>query len=79
MSSANPTPWAVICPHHGRVYLTEEEYRAQLDRPDEEWVCPVMVTDGEMPGPCGLGAEFDDENYEERSVWWPPPAAAPSA
>jgi hypothetical protein len=36
-------------------YLTEEEYKNQLMRPDDFWVCPRT----------GIRALFDDEWYEE--------------
>ena len=56
------TPWAVICngsppefPGHGKVFLTEEEYREQMMRPDSTWRCPL----------CGEYAWWDDDNYEE--------------
>jgi hypothetical protein len=67
MSSANPTPWAVICPQHGRVYLTNDEYRVQLDRPNAGWECTQAVLEEPLPvGVCGEEAEWDDENYEAR-------------
>jgi hypothetical protein len=66
MSSANPTPWAVICPQHGRVYLTNDEYRVQLDRPNAGWECTEVVTGTAPVGPCGEESEWDDENYEAR-------------
>lgn len=34
------TPYAVICPKHGRQYLTESYYMAQLYKPNNTWVCP---------------------------------------
>ncbi len=51
----NPeTPWAVICPKHGQVFLPEAEYIAQMNRPDKLWECL-----------CGRDAEWDDENYDK--------------
>jgi hypothetical protein len=51
----NPeTPWAVICPKHGRVFLSEQEYIAQMRRADRLWECL-----------CGREAEWDDANYDE--------------
>lgn len=38
--STKPTPYAVTCPVHGRVYLTEEEYHRQMMKPDQVWACP---------------------------------------
>jgi hypothetical protein len=59
------TPWAVFCvgptsrwddaERHGLIYLTEQEYEAQLDDSDMVWVCPL----------CGSEANWNDENYEE--------------
>lgn len=54
------TPWAVHCPKHGQVFLTQSEYEAQLDIRDHGWICPVPVN-GE---PCGELSAWDDENYE---------------
>ena len=48
------TPWAVICPDHGQVFLTDAEYDAQMDKPDSLWTCPL----------CGKPSEWDDHNYE---------------
>jgi hypothetical protein len=67
MSSPAPTPWAVICPQHGRVYLTREEYRVQMNRPNSGWECTEVVIEGPAPiGPCSNDSEWDDENYESR-------------
>lgn len=49
-----PTPWQVICPVHGPMMLTREQYMAQLSAADSLWVCPS----------CGRAAEWDDDNYE---------------
>lgn len=43
MSATTPTPWALTCPKHGRVYLTEEEYKEQVARGGEEWRCTQRV------------------------------------
>lgn len=48
-----PTAWAVICPVHRQVFLTREEYEAQMDDPNALWKCP-----------CGRQATWDDDNYE---------------
>lgn len=54
MSKAQgPTPWAVLCPEHGRVYISEENYQSQMDCPNTTWRCP-----------CGQEAFWDDANYE---------------
>jgi uncharacterized protein with PIN domain len=49
------TPWAVICHRHGRVYLTQQQYDVQMNKPDSFWLCPV----------CGDVAGWDDDNYEK--------------
>ena len=49
-----PTPWAVICCDHGRVFLSYHEYVRQMNRPDSVWICPA----------CGDSAGFDDETFE---------------
>lgn len=52
-----PTPWAVICFRHGKVYLTANEYENQMLQADDCWRCPL----------CGHVSAFDDENYDARS------------
>lgn len=52
--SSEPTGFAVICPEHGRVFLSEEEYDRQLSRPDSTWKCPR----------CGKASEWDEDNYD---------------
>lgn len=54
--SKDPTPYAVICKTHGRVYLTKEEYEYQLMRANARWQCPRTA--------CGRTSEWDDETYE---------------
>jgi hypothetical protein len=49
------TPWAVLCPTHGQVFLAEDQYFNQLDAMDHLWVCPI----------CGSVAGWDDENYDQ--------------
>jgi hypothetical protein len=67
MSSPDPTPWAVLCTQHGRVYLTEAEYRMQLNRPNVGWACTQAMLEAPPPvGRCCKEAEWDDENYEAR-------------
>lgn len=57
-----PTPYAVYClrcePDMGLVYLTDEEYSAQLGTPASVWMCPR----------CGGSAEWSDENYERANT-----------
>ena len=51
----NPeSPWAVICPRHGKQFLTRQQYDHQMGAPDVRWLCPV----------CGAVSEWDDDNYE---------------
>jgi len=45
--------YAVICPVHGKVELSDEQYEHQMSRPDSLWRCP-----------CGEIALWDDETYE---------------
>lgn len=35
-----PTPWAIECPEHGLVYLSNHEYNRQLNLPLMRWTCP---------------------------------------
>lgn len=63
--STKPTPYAVNCPVHGLVYMTDDEYLAQLDRFDERWTCPRMSAEADDDfGLCGRTSTFDDEIYE---------------
>jgi hypothetical protein len=48
------SPYAIICPDHGRVYLSSAEYERQMRLPDDRWICP---RDGKV-------SEWDDDNYE---------------
>jgi hypothetical protein len=52
--SSVPTPYAVICPTHGQVFLTHDEYINQMCKPDSLWKCPID----------GMVCSFDDKNYE---------------
>lgn len=60
------TAWRVVCPHHGPVFLTREEYDAQMARPDRTWQCPAFDEgdpddpDDVGPGVCGARSEWDD-------------------
>lgn len=57
-----PTPFAILChnteAHDApltRVFLTEQNYNAQMKRPNSRWMCPAC---GESP------VDWDDDNYE---------------
>ena len=64
------TPWRVICPRHGAVFLTHDEYEAQLEAVDRDWCCPVFDTGNPEdpldvgPGICGTPSEWDDSWYD---------------
>lgn len=55
-ASQAPTPYAVLCVEHGRVYLTPRNYDSQMRKADDLWRCPI----------CGSASEWDDLNYEQR-------------
>ena len=63
--SEEPTFWAVLCPHHGRVFLTEGEYDWQMNDPDRDWTCPVQLSPART---CNAKSEWDDENFESTSA-----------
>lgn len=44
----------VICPIHGYIGLTQQEYNRQMNLPDSLWKCG-----------CGESALFDDEFFED--------------
>jgi len=48
-------PWDMPGNGHGLVYLTQQEYVAQMNAPDSRWKCPL----------CRYEAGWDDDNYEE--------------
>lgn len=52
--SNTPTPWAVVCREHGKVFLTNHEYNRQMNRPNSLWQCPM----------CLDSAAWDDDTYE---------------
>jgi len=64
------TAWRVICPHHGPVFLTREEYMAQMKAPNNKWECTAFDMgnpkdpDDVGPGVCGAKASWDDHWYE---------------
>lgn len=62
--SEKPTQYAVICPLHGRVYLTESAYWIQLGQIDDLWRCPRFVSESDLVGFCGAASNFDDSTYE---------------
>ena len=53
------TKYAVNCPEHGLQPLTEDEYLAQLNRPNARWCCPR----------CGATAGWSDEVFEDYIDW----------
>ncbi len=55
MAAVFETPWAVICPNHGEVFLTHEQYMAQMYEVDVMWKCPI----------CSEYSEWNDENFDE--------------
>ena len=63
--SVTETGYAIICPKHGRVHLTKDEYNRQMDKPNSLWQCPRMDSDPEEPGLCGRASQFDDLTYEK--------------
>jgi hypothetical protein len=73
MSSVSETPWAVYCPKHGKVFLTRDEYEAQMDAVNTPWTCPRECGPPEV-GICGEPSEWDDLNYEAHL---PPEGASP--
>lgn len=60
-ASKESTPYAVGCPLHGKVFLTQEEYDRQMGNADNRWVCPHSM--------CGLISWWDDDNYERAMGW----------
>lgn len=66
MSSTTPTPWAVRCPKHGQVYLTEDEYKEQVTRGGGWWQCTREVvryagTIMQLTDPCGEACETEPQ------------------
>ncbi len=62
-----PTAYAVFCKEvkgcvercshlslDGAIFLTQQEYEAQMDNADYGWTCPI----------CGGQADWDDDNYD---------------
>jgi len=52
---SKPNPYGIVCPNHGEVELTEEQYIAQLMNPDALWKCPI----------CNYPSDFDQDKYED--------------
>lgn len=63
--SLEPTAHAIICPHHGRVYLTRAHYNEQMMLASDVWRCPRMDTNLDRLGLCYAPSEFDDDTYED--------------
>ena len=47
-------PYVVICPEHKHMVMSQEEYMAQMYKPNELWKCPI----------CGQTAYWSDDDYE---------------
>ena len=45
----------IICPFHGAVDISKENYIQQMMDPHSRWKCPI----------CRSISEFDDDRYEE--------------
>ena len=46
----------LICPKHGGVEISEDQYRSGLNnKPNERWKCPI----------CGSDSAFDDKAWDE--------------
>lgn len=64
------TPWRLLCPRHGKVFLTREEYEAQTSSPDALWQCPALDMgdpsdlDDVGPGVCGAKSRWDDAWFD---------------
>jgi predicted RNA-binding Zn-ribbon protein involved in translation (DUF1610 family) len=56
--SESRTPFAILCPDCGQVFLTEDEYDRQMSAPDSRWQCPKCLA---------KPVDWDDDNYE--SAW----------
>jgi hypothetical protein len=52
--TSSSSPYRVICFRCGPELLTEQQYTAQMMRPDDLWICPT----------CGSFATWDDDWYE---------------
>lgn len=66
------TPWRILCPRHGPVCLTKEEYAGQMSAAARGWECPAFDEgdpddpDDVGPGVCGARSEWDDEWHDEQ-------------
>jgi hypothetical protein len=65
------TAWRVLCPHHGPVFLTRDEYMGQLSAGHRKWECPAFDEGDESdphdvgPGICGAVSGWDDDWYDD--------------
>ena len=55
--SLKPTPYAVRCYIHGRVFLSHHEYNRQMNYANAGWVCPLCPE-------WQIGTSFDDDIHE---------------
>lgn len=46
--------YAVDCPYHGTVELSDAQYDAQMRQPNSFWKCPI----------CGATSQWNDDVYE---------------
>lgn len=54
----------LVCPEHGDVPLTREQYDFQMDRPDARWSCTKVLDNGDV---CGKVCNFDDDYFEAKN------------
>jgi hypothetical protein len=59
------SPWAVLCPVHGRVFLESDEYGRQMSRGDVAWSCPAWDSEESRFGLCGYPSIWDDDTHED--------------
>ena len=59
--SPTRTRWSVECPVHGPAFLTEDEYRFQLDRSNEPFQCPRVIGRKRDNVLCLADSKFDHE------------------
>ena len=55
VQSDERTPYALLCPRHGAIYLTHHGYNLQMQKYELRWYCPQ----------CGELAGWDDDNWDE--------------
>ncbi len=65
----DPTPYAVYCKGRcsssGLMFLTEQEYMKQMDRPDSLWQCPQCKGPAEWDDYCQVTNPPDNFDAEE--------------